>query len=139
MYFDPASVYESDIEPWLGDHLLGENRTIEEWSVREPASHLPDAASIVLWLVESAAEDEMDEHGGEAFYEARNMPDVLAAAEKLRETLAAHVRYRMADKHLCDHVITFDEDGDPLYDGEPLYVPNEDVRRGVLRAMGAAL
>ena len=111
MYFDPASVYEGEIEPW---------------SVREPITHEPNAERILDFITEWVSDNEVDADCFDAWSAAARLPDVLAAAETLRAALASHVSYRMADQHLTDHVVTWDEDGDPLYDGKPMYHLTDD-------------
>lgn len=123
LHDDIAAAYEVQIEPWVDDHDR-RPRVIEEFTVHPPEYHVPPASHIVEWLVERIAEDgEVDE----GYYEhlqrtVEKHPDVLAATEVLRATLAALVTYRMADKRVAQHAITWDDAGEPLVNGEPMYV-----------------
>lgn len=139
MYFDPATVYESEVEPWYADSdVRPDRKVIEEWSVHDPTYHLPDADSIVEWMAEWAADGgEMDENGHSEVYEARKHPDVIAAAEALRQTMGAQVKYRMSNRHLRDLTLTWDEQGEPLLDGKPMYVRRSDAESTVVDLLGA--
>jgi hypothetical protein len=50
-------------------------------------------------------------------------PVVLAAAEALRTALVERATpYWIADKRVGEHVVTWDAEGEPLVDGQPMYV-----------------
>lgn len=124
MYFDPAGVYESEIEPW--PHTREFPITIEEWSVREPISHVPSAFDILTWIIDTVADDgEYSEVGYDQWETKAQEPDVVAAIEAARTVLASKITFRMADKLLVEHLLTWDDEGEPLYDGEPMYVKQE--------------
>lgn len=121
-YFDPAGSYESQIEPWLepGDR---ERREIEEWSVLDPSEHVPPIDTLLDWLTEWIADNGMiDENGYDQWLEAARTPEVCQAADALLTAIASTIKYRMADKHLRSLWVTWDEAGEPLLDGEPMYV-----------------
>lgn len=120
LWDDPAAAYEQQIEAYADEH---DRRpvVIEEWTVHPPRDHLRSAADIVDWLLECAADDMVAEDWSEAMEQHSRDPEVLAAAETLLDTLAARATYRMADKRVAEHTITWDDAGEPLYDGEPLY------------------
>lgn len=121
MHFDPATVYESEIEDQSEDYP--ERVEIEEWSVHPPEYHLPSADAVIEWMILWAAENgEGDEGLFDSFQGVATTPEIRAAAEALRSTIGAQVKYRMADTHLRSLWVTWNEDGEPLLDGEPLYV-----------------
>lgn len=121
MEFDAAAVYEQ-VECDRDE----EDRTpivIEEWSVHPAIYHIPSAAVIAERVVELVVDNgELDEYGADQFEAAASAEDVLVAAEALREVLASKVTWRMANKLLRTLTVTFDEAGEPLLDGEPMYV-----------------
>lgn len=121
-YFDPAAAYENQIEPWH-EPADGDRREIEEWSVHPPEYHVPSADSIVDHLIDLIIDDgELGEGGCDQLVAAIRDADLLAAAEALRSTVASKLTYRMAHKCLRSMWVTWDEAGDPLLDGEPMYV-----------------
>lgn len=125
MYLDPAEVYESEIDPDVEIGIAG-SRTIYEWSVHPPIYHVPSAVDIVERLTYSIVEDgEIEEPCSDEWESRAKDPGVLAAAEALRVVLANTITSRMADKILRTLTITWGEDGEPLIDGEPLYVKKD--------------
>lgn len=122
MDFDLASAYESQIEPWHDEH---DNRplTIEEWSVCDTVSHVPPVDLILDNACEWAGDNGLlDEDGFYAFENAARRDDVRAAFQAALDLWASKVKFRMADKCLRTYTVTWDEHGNPLVDGEPLYV-----------------
>lgn len=82
---------------------------IEEWTVHPPQYHLPDAERIVEWVVEWAADGgEVAEGWGEDIVPSH--PDLLAAAEALRDAIAEKCGFRMADRLVARHTVTFEVD-----------------------------
>lgn len=121
LHDDLGAAYESQVEPYVDEHDR-RPRVIEEWTVLPAGSTFRSAADIVDWLCEDAADDAPD-----GFYDSiahlDRDPDVLAAAEALRAALIKHVgSYRIADKRVAEHTITWDDAGEPLVDGKPMYV-----------------
>jgi hypothetical protein len=122
LHFDIGACYETDIEPWLHerDHAP---RVIEEWTCRPVAEHLPPGDWLIDRLLEWVADEGLlDEYGYDAFELACQGEDVMAAAVALRSVIASKVNYRMADKLVAEHSVTWDDADEPLVDGEPLYV-----------------
>jgi hypothetical protein len=79
---------------------------IEEWTVHPPQHHLPDAEQIVDWVIEWAADSgEVAEGWGEDLW--ADDPDLLVAAEALRDAIADKVGFRMADRMIARHTATF--------------------------------
>jgi hypothetical protein len=121
MHRDLGSAYESQVEPWVDEHDR-RPRIIEEWTTLPAGSTFRSARSIVEWLCEDAADD-----APEGFYDRiahlDRDPKVLAAAEALRDALVEHATdYWIADKRVAEHTITWDDAGEPLVNGESLYV-----------------
>lgn len=121
MCFDPAEVYENlDIEaPLTPDYTI----EIEEWSVSPPTHHMPSAERALEYIVEWTGENgQIDEDANDQWIAASAEPDVVAMMQAALDLLASKVTYRMADKLLRTLTVTFAETGEPLLDGEPLYV-----------------
>lgn len=134
LFGDLAECYESQIEDYADEHDR-RPRVIEEWTVHPPEYHLPSADRIVDWLVEQTGEDgEVDEGFFEHMENMAQRADVLVAAEALRSALAAQITYRMADKRVAEHAITWDEAGEPLVNGKPMYVLAEPSSKGSTHA-----
>ena len=126
MYFDLATAYESQIDPYHDEHDNCPNQ-IEEWSVCDAKGHLIDADSLLDWASEWSADNgELDEDGWDDLANAAKTADVRAAFETALDLWASKVRYRMADKCLRTWIITWDDEGEPLADGEPIYVKAKD-------------
>lgn len=124
LFFDPAEVYECDIEPVMDQRAEGVE--IEEWSTHEPDHHLPTAEHLLEWMGEWTADcGEVDEGWHDKFNDIAKTEPVLAAAETLRAAIAGPMNYRMAKDRLRTLLLTWDENGEPLIDGGPLYVPVE--------------
>lgn len=122
MYFDLANAYESQIEPYHDEHDRRPN-LIEEWSTREPRTQLLDVDALLEWATEWAGEEGLwDEDGFDDIANAGKAPDVRAAFEAALDLWASKIKYRMADKCLRTWIITWDDEGEPLADGEPIYV-----------------
>lgn len=120
LYRDIAEAYESQIEPFCDDHEG--TRIIEEWTVLPAGSTFRSPADIVDWLCEDAADDAPD-----GWYDCiehlDHDPVVLAAAEALRAALIERATpYWIADRRVAEHTITWDAEGEPLVNGEPMYV-----------------
>lgn len=120
LYDDPAEVYETDIEPWVGDDR-------RSWEIVEHASRwatddVPDPDAIVDWIAETYAEGEMaPDDGNETENRIKASPAVRMAAEMLFGAVCGTITYRWADTEVETHEVTFTGDGEPLYDGKPLY------------------
>ena len=99
--------------------------------MRPVADHLPSVDWIIETVLENVAEEGLlDEHGFEDFENACFADDVKAAAEAFRESVASKVKYRMADTLVATHEVTWDDNGDPLIDGEPLYTTSPPFAAG---------
>lgn len=120
MYLDVGTAYESEIEMWV-DEDRDKVWKLEEWSVQPQGSTVPSPGAILEWMEESAC-DELVEGGYEQIADITKDPEVRSLAEALCQAFVKRVTFRMADKLLATHVVTFDADGEPLLDGEPMYV-----------------
>jgi hypothetical protein len=116
---DPVSVFESQIDPYIGDDTKGP-WTIEEWAMKP--------ITFGNWAAQNAAEaaveslyDEIDETAAEQLYQAAKTDDVLAAFQKALDLLASKTGYMMCDKKIAEHTLTLDADGEPLLNGERMY------------------
>lgn len=117
LYDDLATVYEEADWGERPDRV-----EIEEWTVTEPIEHLPNATTALEYLAECAC-DELVEHVWCTWETAATDPDVVAAMQATLELLASKVTGRMASKHVATHTITFDDEGEPILNGERLYRP----------------
>lgn len=120
MYLDPASCYESHLEPWKDEPNHPERAEIEEWTVHPTRSLLPSVEALMTWISEWTAEY------GEVSADFDIVPetnDVRQAAEFFLDHIASKIKWKQADKHVASHWVTWTEDGKPLLDGEPMYVP----------------
>lgn len=136
LWDDPAAVYEQDIEPYSdGDER--QPRIIEEWTVHPPDYHFPSADRLVEWLVEWAADQgELDWDGAERLEKQAEHVTVTDAAENLLAALAARITYRMADRKVAEHIVTWSPEGEPLLDGFPLYRPSHSADSGASGEVG---
>ena len=123
LHTDPAVVYER----WLDDRYEPPTAdetplAIIEWSVVDLNTQITSAD----WILERIAEDIGDECGygeaGEAASKACTHPDVVAACEAMRAEIAAKFTgWLTADRELDILQVTWDANGEPLLDGEPMY------------------
>ncbi|MCW2957167.1 MAG: hypothetical protein JWO69_2036 [Thermoleophilia bacterium] len=125
LWDDIGSVYEQQIEPYR-DEDNREPVIVEEWTVHPPRYHLPDVYRVVEWLVETAADQgELDWDGAERLEKNADHPSVRDAAEALLDAMATRLNYRMADRRVAEHVISWTANGEPCADGFPLYRPSQ--------------
>ena len=116
MYTDPCTCYECDIEP---DLIEATSYTIEEWTARPISWSIPSAERTIELVMEQVE----DEYSGEddllsaAAIEAC-IPSFSAALQVLKSKIR---EWMQADRLVRLMTITFDEAGEPLLDGEPLY------------------
>lgn len=121
---DCGALYECDIEPDLvedpGPHL--KPIEVEEWTVKAGRDLMPRADIIVERIAEDLYED-----GGEfadrAIEAIADDDAVTAAAEKLLDAMARHCSYFLANKRVATHTISWDAQGEPLWNGERMYRP----------------
>lgn len=122
LYDTAASYYETELDPYFDDRAVPQHpeHIIEEWDVHDPIDHVPSAAMILYWLCEHIGEEITDPDAAGLDRLERD-EEALAAAEALRATLAGKISWRMARDLLATHKLTWDDQNEPLLDGEPLY------------------
>ena len=124
LYDDPAACFESEIDPWWedGDHMV-DVWEIEEWTSLPSRHHLPTIDWIIDHVAEWVADNGMvDECGVDLWDRHARDADVVAALDNWLDRWASKVSYLMADKCTRTLLVTRGEDGEPLLDGEPMYV-----------------
>ena len=125
---DPAAAYEADIEPWADGHDR-RPREIEEYTSFTAAKALPAADDVVTWVSETFGDgDYAPNDHGVTCERIESDPEVKAAAEAFLAVVASKITYRWCDELVATHTVTWDADGSPLLDGEPLYRPAGDPR-----------
>jgi len=129
LYSDPAAAYEQWVDDayWDPDdpktlHERLENLTIEEWTAVPASDFVPSS----YWLMERCSDcvyDECNEGIADILRDVDADMEVRAAFTAARDLYAAKIgsRHQMADKMVATHIVTWDEDGEPLLDGEPMY------------------
>jgi|GEM_PF-6318819 len=127
-----AETMDDDIgatyERWLDDLFDDDDKSgslkIEEWSSRPLGESLPSAERILEWVADMCGDDCWDDDALEAVQRGSGRPEVVAACEAFRAEFASKITgWRMADRLIATHLITWDDAGEPLVDGEPLYRP----------------
>lgn len=113
---DPAACYEAELDG--DDHL--DSPTIQKWTTKAAAKDLPSVDYTIEWVIEFAAM-ETTEDGYKDWEYAGGRDDVKAAFRVALDLLASHVHYRLCDRLVGTHTVTWTETGEPLLDGEPMY------------------
>jgi hypothetical protein len=138
LYWEINDWYESQIEPYLTkddngvwefwDRPRPEGILVEVHDVYPPSEHLPDGESILEYIHEWSCDNGMvDEGWCEQMGNVIKSADTKAAMEVLLYTIGRQMNYGMA-KDVVDRVkLTWDEDGKPLVDGEPMYFRRADA------------
>lgn len=128
LHTTPESCYESDVEDYYYDDCdqselhLQPPVEIEEWDVHPPEYHMPNADRLLEWI------EEWTYDNGELMGDFElpiHEPTVKGAADILLATIANYTGFRMARNKLRSRWVTWDEEGNPLLDGNPMYVKNE--------------
>jgi hypothetical protein len=125
LYDDPATVWETHIEPEPWGTEPG-RAVIEEWTVHDPTHHLPSHEDLLDYIYEWACDaGEVSEDWGEDFPTGGDA--VHAAIDELYRVIASNIPYRMANEKVAEHVIewTGEEGENPMLDGEPMYRKSE--------------
>lgn len=129
LFDDPGEVYDNWLNTFEDDPPAIRALEIIEYDSL-PLSHFLCRADLLIdRALEILADDEITEGAWEQvdrkWQAIARDPDVLDAFNNAREVLGMaldrEVSYRMGGKKIATHWITFTEDGQPLYDGEPLY------------------
>lgn len=129
MQIDPAAVYENEIEPYIDDDRTDLStrtpRVIEEWTTRPASDNLPHIDIVLEWIAECAGDNGGMEGMFESWGNAFAHDYVRTAMQAALNLAASKVSFFIADEKVADHAITWDANGEPLLDGEPLYVKGE--------------
>lgn len=133
LWYDLATCYESDVEPWADVHsedpAKWTPRVIEEWTTHGPTYHLPAIDHMLEWIGEWTADcGEVDEGWFDGYIDIAKSAEVQAAAKALYAAIAEKQAYRMAKDVVRKIIITWDAEGEPLADGVPLYGPPDSGR-----------
>ena len=113
--YEPTLRKENDLS-WP-DHVA-----IEEWTATPLRHNMPDAERLVEWITEFTCDDAQEE-AYETMCDA-STPTVYAAFQKLLDEFGQTLTgWRQANKRIASHLITFDEEGEPMLEGERLYRP----------------
>lgn len=120
MHLDAATVWEVEYEPYLDEDNINAERLIEEWTSTPAGEAAPRTDWIIEWVIDTIL-DETGADDGEPITQAGKDPEVIAAFEHARSVLSSKITYRMAEKKVRTMKLTFDAEGEPLLDGEPLY------------------
>lgn len=126
-YTDPAECYESCLEPFVDDATTtvpGETHVIEKWTVRTAANELPGPELTIEWVIEHACM-EVTEGGVDDWEHAGKLPEVVQAYRAANELLASKVSWLMCGEKVGTLTVTWSAAGEPLLDGEPMYVKRE--------------
>lgn len=125
LYFTLAEAYEAQIDPYC-DVEREIPYTIEEWTTKSTRDAFPSVDLLVEWVCETTGDD-LTEGAYDAIERAVG-DDLKAEFDKIFDTWASRITYRMADKLVATHVITWFENDLtlPLADGKPIYTQHED-------------
>lgn len=125
MQFTLADAYEAQVEPYADEHDR-RPRQLEEWTTVRPRLHLVDVETLVEWATEWAADNDVIEGTHEAIENAGKGEDVRQAFEQALSLWAEQITYRQAESLVRTWTITWDDDGNPLADGKPIYGKGAD-------------
>lgn len=122
LYDDPATVWESEIEPFIDTDSDDPAYAESGWDVEEWTSERAYRPGEAEWLLESFLEGALDEvcDDGETFHRLTNDQAVIAAVAALDALLVEKITYRNAVEKVATHRITL-VDGEPMWNGEPMY------------------
>jgi hypothetical protein len=118
---EPADVYEHEIAP----HGDTQTRIIEKWTAVTAHRYLPRVDDTIERAVEYGADEMGTDGSADAWSDAGQVPEVVAAFRAALDLLARHVNYSMCGEKVGEHVLTYDAAGEPLLDGEPMYRTRE--------------
>ena len=98
---------------------------IQEWT-STPLGTMLTPTWRTLERISEDLYDEVNEYGMEHVDAAIAKTEVIAAFDYARALLASHLTgFSMSDRLVARHIITLDEDLQPLVDGEPMYITKE--------------
>lgn len=120
LWDDPETVYET----WADEWCEGASRVpfdIVEWSVLPNRSLLPSVDSVVEDLLQRVADDLPSGDAYHYWESAGNDPVVRSLLERALRRLSSVVGYSVADHEIRRLRVTWDDQGQPLLDGKPMY------------------
>lgn len=101
---------------------------IEEWTAKPLGAFLPSGRRVVEMLCEALYEDEVSESAEDSIGRAESSAEAHAAFDVALAVLASKLTgWWQAEKLVRTLTVTWDENGEPLLDGEPMYVKREEV------------
>jgi hypothetical protein len=138
-FTDPAECFETEIDPCDATRM-SHTWIIEKWTALPARDYLPDPGYAAEQVAERAADDMgidgvWDDHWGKACVDT----EVIEAYRAAGELMASKVSWLMCGEKVGAHTVTWSEDGSPLLDGQPMYVPTTDAVANVLTAADAAV
>lgn len=126
----PAEVYEGRECDYCFEDLpvdQWEPMKIEEWTSLPLGHFVPSAARMIENLLERLMDGDVSEEAFDRIGDLDEDPEVLAAFEAARAALASKLGgWRQAQKLVRTLTVTWGENGEPLLDGEPMYVKREE-------------
>jgi len=126
----PAEVYEGrEDDHCFEDVPIAEWKPmkIEEWTSLPLGHFVPSALKMIEDLVEGLGED-VSEGAYDSIGDIDEDPGVRAAFEAARAAFISKLGgWRQAQKLVRTPTVTWDENGDPLLDGEPMYVKRTEI------------
>jgi hypothetical protein len=130
-YEDIASLYESFRDDWDDDNPADRRDLhVEEWSTHPVRKHV-SSDNMLDHVVEHLLEYDLEEVGDEDGTLAAKIEDrardplVRMRFTAFVDLLFKGVSWWVAGKVVATHRITHDDNGEPLFDGKPLYVKRD--------------
>jgi hypothetical protein len=131
----PEAVYErwADDYDYRPNDMLGhdwgrpDRLLIEEWTAGPGDEFLPTADRVLDWMAEYFGNECMFDAAAEDIAEATEDPEVVAAMEQMRKLILSKTKFSFAQTKVRDLIVTWDDDGQPLLDGEPMYRPAKEA------------
>lgn len=105
---------------------LAEGWEVDEMATEPNRSFLMDGGSLLDRISDYAEDAEVTEEWQERLAKVLDMPEVVTAADALLELVASKINYYMAGEVVAKHRISV-VDGEPMWDGEPMFVPTSTV------------
>lgn len=94
---------------------------IVEWSTAPVGERLLSVDRILETIYDHFADDAEYEDASDDLERQLGKPEVIAAFTAARDLLASKMTFRYADRKLRVLTVTWDENNEPLLDGEPMY------------------
>lgn len=125
LHFDLADVYERWADDNPPDDPMSdrpEKLEILEWTSKPAGAFLPDADYVIERVMRFMEDAEVSEELYEEVADANSDADVVAFFQAALDVWGSKCgRYCMTDKVVATHVITWDENNQPLLNGAPMH------------------